>query len=442
MDTNSVKDKSPRSKKEKKELEKKEKREKKERKERQRRESIASAGSVSSRSRSSSIVDGISDTAKKLANAIGGGGSANSSFGRNGGSKLARSSTTAAQLEQEDQQQQQHQQQQRDTEGAPEYVPYEPQQQQQQQSGSSSPSKLTVPESNYEPIPLKRESSLRKITATPVVRPSPSSVPYTIINDQHDYLAKVIVIGESGVGKTALRSRYCENKFDEDLRSTIGVEFSNVILSVRARKDSATTKNLKLQIWDTAGQEKFRAVTSAYYRGTTGALLVYDITKHDSFERIAGWIDQINEHCDRNKLPVVMVIGNKKDLGLTNRAVSKEEAEKWCSAKGYCFLETSAKTGENVRDAFQEFAELVYRQRIMTNQPMDDLGASLKKVPPSLKNTQRIAASASTEDSNSSASIVMNETQPNTLRVRGQSSSTTTIATVNNSASSTKKCAC
>ncbi|KAK1422701.1 hypothetical protein QVD17_17987 [Tagetes erecta] len=135
-------------------------------------------------------------------------------------------------------------------------------------------------------------------------------------DDDYDYLYKVVLIGDSGVGKSNLLSRFSKNEFSLDSKSTIGVEFATRSIHVDG-------KIIKGQIWDTAGQEKYRAITSAYYRGTVGALIVYDITRKVTFENVERWLRELRDHTDQSI--VVMLTGNKADLAHL-RAVPTEEA--------------------------------------------------------------------------------------------------------------------
>jgi len=125
----------------------------------------------------------------------------------------------------------------------------------------------------------------------------------------------VVLIGDSGVGKSNLLTRFTRDEFKSDSKSTIGVEFATQTIQV-------DKKNIKAQIWDTAGQERYRAITSAYYRGAVGALLVYDITKEQTFESVKTmWLEELRANADDNI--IIMLVGNKKDLGHL-RAVTTE----------------------------------------------------------------------------------------------------------------------
>nr|XP_043624203.1 ras-related protein RABA3-like [Erigeron canadensis] len=165
-----------------------------------------------------------------------------------------------------------------------------------------------------------------------------------------DYVYKVVVIGDSAVGKTQMLSRFTRNEFCFDSKSTIGVEFQTRTLTIHS-------KVIKAQIWDTAGQERYRAVTSAYYRGALGAMLVYDITKRQSFDHVARWVEELRAHADSSI--VIALIGNKADLE-DKRAVPSEDAVEFAENQGLYFFETSALTGDNVEAAFLKLLEEIY----------------------------------------------------------------------------------
>ncbi|MCD7471914.1 Ras- protein Rab11D [Datura stramonium] len=157
-----------------------------------------------------------------------------------------------------------------------------------------------------------------------------------------DYVFKVVLIGDSAVGKSQILARFARNEFSLDSKATIGVEFQTRTLVIQH-------KSVKAQIWDTAGQERYRAVTSAYYRGAVGALLVYDITKRQTFDHIPRWLEELRAHADKNI--VIMLVGNKTDLE-DQRAVPTEDAKEFAQKEGLFFLETSAMEARNVEDAF------------------------------------------------------------------------------------------
>eukprot|EP00042_Codosiga_hollandica_P023889 m.97313 g.97313 ORF g.97313 m.97313 type:complete len:213 (-) comp51354_c0_seq2:237-875(-) len=179
-------------------------------------------------------------------------------------------------------------------------------------------------------------------------------------DDDYDFLFKVVLIGDSGVGKSNLLSRFTRNEFNLESKSTIGVEFATRSIQVE-------NKTVKAQIWDTAGQERYRAITSAYYRGAVGALLVYDITKHLTYENVQRWLTELRDHADSNI--VIMLVGNKSDLRHL-RAVPTEDAKSFAEKNGLSFIETSALDSTNVESAFQNILTEIYR--IVSKKPLDE----------------------------------------------------------------------
>lgn len=154
------------------------------------------------------------------------------------------------------------------------------------------------------------------------------------------------------MGKSCLLLQFTDKRFQPVHDLTIGVEFG-------ARLVNVDGKQIKLQIWDTAGQESFRSITRSYYRGAAGALLVYDITRRETFEHLASWLEDARQHANANM--TIMLIGNKADLG-HRRAVTVEEGEEFARENGLIFLETSAKTSLNVDEAFIDTAKKIYEK--------------------------------------------------------------------------------
>jgi len=164
------------------------------------------------------------------------------------------------------------------------------------------------------------------------------------------YLFKYIIIGDTGVGKSCLLLQFTDKRFQPVHDLTIGVEFGSRMINIDNRQ-------IKLQIWDTAGQESFRSITRSYYRGAAGALLVYDITRRETFNHLARWLDEARANSNQNM--AIMLIGNKSDND-ARRAVSTKEGEQFAEEHGLSFLETSAKTAANVEQAFIKTAEKIY----------------------------------------------------------------------------------
>ncbi|KAI8989433.1 P-loop containing nucleoside triphosphate hydrolase protein [Pilobolus umbonatus] len=208
-----------------------------------------------------------------------------------------------------------------------------------------------------------------------------------LADEEYDYLFKIVLIGDSGVGKSNLLSRLITNEFNLESKSTIGVEFAT-------RNYEIENRTVKGQIWDTSGQERYRAITGAYYRGAVGALLVYDITRPSSFQNIQQWMKELKELADPNI--VIMLVGNKVDLS-TTRAVSTDEGSQLAEQEGFLFIETSALDSTNVDKAFDVVFRTIYANTPINN-PNKDMtspnfrpgqGEKLVQLrPPSIKGTE------------------------------------------------------
>jgi len=169
------------------------------------------------------------------------------------------------------------------------------------------------------------------------------------MNPEYDYLFKLLLIGDSGVGKSCLLLRFADDTYTESYISTIGVDF-------KIRTIELEGKTVKLQIWDTAGQERFRTITSSYYRGAHGIIVVYDVTDADTFSNIRQCLQEIDRYaCEGvNKL----IVGNKSDLE-GKKAVEYQSAKEFSDQLGIPFLETSAKNATNVEQAFLTMAKQI-----------------------------------------------------------------------------------
>ena len=180
---------------------------------------------------------------------------------------------------------------------------------------------------------------------------------------------KVVVVGSSGVGKTAVVRQLIDGKFNEEGQPTIGVEFKTYSLT-------ADGDNIKLQIWDTAGQERFRSVSKAYFRNAVGAILVYDITNRASFEELNTWLNDLNSLAAPNAC--IVLIGNKSDL-TDERQIDEAEADAFAQRYGLTRLETSAKDGTGVKEAFARLGEGIIRKekegKLVTPKPASESGA-------------------------------------------------------------------
>ena len=158
---------------------------------------------------------------------------------------------------------------------------------------------------------------------------------------KYDYLFKLLIIGESGVGKTCLLLRFTDDSFTATHLTTIGIDFKIKIINLE-------NKLIKLQIWDTAGQERFRTITKTYYKGAHGIILTYDVTDANSFKNIRNWIKQIEANAQTSVK--IVLVGNKCDK--PDRVVTKEEGKKLADDHNMSFFETSVKTNQNVTEVF------------------------------------------------------------------------------------------
>jgi len=170
----------------------------------------------------------------------------------------------------------------------------------------------------------------------------------------YDHLFKLVLIGESGAGKSCLLLRFADDAFTESYITTIGVDFRFKTIKVNDGNGGSNDTNIKLQIWDTAGQERFRTITSAYYRGADGIILVYDVSDRQSFQKVDEWLTEVQAYV--NETTCKILIGNKSDKDASERQVSTEEGQRKAEELGLAFMETSAKTAENVEASFHMLA--------------------------------------------------------------------------------------
>ncbi|UJR33655.1 hypothetical protein I4U23_021088 [Adineta vaga] len=172
----------------------------------------------------------------------------------------------------------------------------------------------------------------------------------TRATESYDYIFKFLIVGTTSTGKTSILHQYLENKFKHDTAHTIGAEFGSKVINVGS-------KNVKLQIWDTAGQERFRSVTRSYYRGASGALLIYDISNRESYNDITNWLTDVRTLASPNI--VIILCGNKKDLEDDRRQVTYLEGSRFAQEHDLMFLETSALANENIAESFNQCTRII-----------------------------------------------------------------------------------
>ena len=195
-------------------------------------------------------------------------------------------------------------------------------------------------------------------------------------DENYDFIFKVLLLGNSDVGKSSLLLRYVDSVWSDTFVPTIGVDFKVKTIEIDGKK-------VKLQIWDTAGQERFRTVVSTYFRGAHGIFLIYDITNRDSFKNLENWLIEIEKNASENVLKIL--IGNKNDLE-DERDISPDEGKAFANRNGMQFIETSAKMNTNVNEAFETLGKLMIefnsqQKQAMTQDKKDKkvLGASSGK---------------------------------------------------------------
>lgn len=184
-----------------------------------------------------------------------------------------------------------------------------------------------------------------------------------------DFLFKLLLIGDSGVGKSCLLLRFADDTYTESYISTIGVDF-------KIRTIELEGKMIKLQIWDTAGQERFRTITSSYYRGAHGIIVVYDVTDNESFNNVKQWLHEIDRYASENVNK--LLVGNKSDLS-SKRAVTFEQGKEFADSLGIEFVETSAKNATNVEKAFIQMSSQIKAR--MKSQPTAEKSKGTKLAP-------------------------------------------------------------
>ncbi len=178
-----------------------------------------------------------------------------------------------------------------------------------------------------------------------------------------DIVYKVLLLGDSSVGKTCFLLRYCDKSFQDAHLSTIGLDYRLKTLTLKNKK------SIKLQIWDTAGEDRFRAITKNYYKGANGIILIYDVTNLQTYENVKNWITQIREEANPNV--IIYLAGNKIDIPEESRAVKTSDGQKIADEYQLPFKETSAKDGMNVNEIFQELVEKIDEVFSKIEQPKD-----------------------------------------------------------------------
>lgn len=181
--------------------------------------------------------------------------------------------------------------------------------------------------------------------------------------DNLDHVFKILLIGDAGVGKSSILLQFTDGYFNDNLQSTIGVDFKVKVME--AAGPEGRTKRVKVTIWDTAGQERFRTLTSSYYRGAQGIILVYDVHRPETFESLSMWLQEVEQFSmGGGKEVVKLLVGNKVDQ---ERKVQRDQADEWAQSRGMLFMEASAKTKAGITQVFNEVVQKILENPNLLN---------------------------------------------------------------------------
>ena len=186
------------------------------------------------------------------------------------------------------------------------------------------------------------------------------------MDDNYDLTLKILIVGDSGVGKTNFILRFLNNEFNQNYMSTAGIDLKSGSIEIKNKK-------IRIQIWDTAGQEKYKAITKNLFLKVMGALIVYDITNENSFYNLQSWVSMVKEECGKHMQ--IVIVGNKSDLD-SKRAISKEEVLNYAKEQKVEYIETSSKTGENIIKAITLLSE----QILENSESIDDVSFRLDSI--------------------------------------------------------------
>ena len=179
--------------------------------------------------------------------------------------------------------------------------------------------------------------------------------PNKVLNEPF-FSFKILFLGGIGVGKTCIINRYVKNIFINDQTPTIGIDYKSKIVIY-------DSKNIKLKIFDTSGQERFHTLTKNYYRGADGIIMVFDLKRSETFDELTYWMEEINKNCDKNKIGLILV-GNKNDGNLDERKISREQGNKIAELYNFIYIETSAVTNDNIKECFDLMVKTLFEKNV------------------------------------------------------------------------------
>ena len=219
-----------------------------------------------------------------------------------------------------------------------------------------------------------------------------------IIPDEFDYYFKILFLGSIGVGKTSIINRYIKDIFKNEQKSTIGIDYKTKTVIYNSKK-------IKLKIFDTSGQERFRTLTKNYYQNAHGIILVFDLKRVETFDELTYWMDEINKNCDKDKIGMIL-IGNKKDGDLNEIKIKNEQINQIAKLYNFSYIETSAVTNQNIKECFDLMVKILYEKNII-NKTKNNNGEINQENMKNIKSNKNLVNIENNENKN----IILNNNQ-------------------------------
>ena len=222
--------------------------------------------------------------------------------------------------------------------------------------------------------------------------------PGSIVPTEFDYTFKILFLGSIGVGKTSIINRYIKNVFINDQKSTIGIDYKTKTVIYNSKK-------IKLKIFDTSGQERFRTLTKNYYQGANGIIMVFDLKRVETFDELTYWMEEINKNCNKDKIGMIL-IGNKKDGDLNEIKIKNEQINQIAKLYNFSYIETSAVTNENIKECFDLMVKILYERNII-NETKNNNGEINKDILKNKKSNKNLV----NLDNNENKNFILNNNQ-------------------------------